>query len=163
MPCLLVAVGRDYVLTDVLAAADAYLVPVAASNWSAVELAKGTAEACLLPAHLAEGDLPRHQHHLRAQPEVAGWEASYFGWSWAAATAVADPFAAGDAAGDWAVVVAVAVGWTVGFAAVVVESVDSVFPMLLRNLYDEADSLGVESVLNYSFHQNSKGFSAADH
>lgn len=35
--------------------------------------------------------------------------------------------------------------------------------MLLRNPYDVEDSLGVESVLNYSFHQNSKGFSAADH
>lgn len=33
----------------------------------------------------------------------------------------------------------------------------------MRNPYDVADSLGVESVLNYSLHQNSKGFSAADH
>lgn len=35
--------------------------------------------------------------------------------------------------------------------------------MLSGNPYDVEDSLGVESVLNYSFHQNSKGFSAADH
>lgn len=35
--------------------------------------------------------------------------------------------------------------------------------MLRRNPYDVEDSLEVESVLNYSFHQNSKGFSAADH
>lgn len=75
------------------------------------------------------------------------------------------PFAAGDAAVDFAVAVVVAVGWTADFAAAVavVESVDFVFPMLLRNPYDVVDSLGVESVLNYSFHQNSMGFSAADH
>lgn len=122
-----------------------------------------TVEAYRHPAHLAEGDRPLlHQHHQVLLGAV-GSEASYFGSGWAVGIAVAEPFAVGDAV-DFAVVV-VAVGWTVDFAVVaaVVESVDFEFPMQLRNPYDVADSLGVESVLNYSFHQSLKGFSAADH
>lgn len=169
MPYWLVAAAdRDADRTDGSVAADAYRAPVAASSWSAVGSAMGTAEECHHPARPAE---VVHRRHLPVLPEAADSVASCYDSGWAAGIAAAEPSAAVDVAADSVVAGAVAADWTADSAAAVAvvavavaASVDSVAPMLsLRNPYGEADSLEVESVLNYSCHQNSKGFSAADH
>lgn len=167
MPYWLAAADRDCDWTDGSVAADASPALGPASNWLVVESAMDTAGPCHRPAHLAAVDLLLRQRHLLGLPEAAGSVASYYDSGWVAGTAVAESSAAVNAAvADPAAAVAVAADWTVDFVAAVVvaESVDFVTPRLsLRNPYGEADSLVVESVLNYSCHQNSKGFSAADH